>query len=94
MSTIIGGEKVSLVDGTKQSKKTNVFSLMLLALLQNQYFGNIYCSRDYRPTWTLNQTEEVAGNYYPVNSRIFIRVSSVKGWKATTTLSTVGSSLG
>jgi lysosomal alpha-mannosidase len=29
--------------------------------------------RDYRPTWKLNQTEPVAGNYYPVNSRIFIQ---------------------
>ncbi|XP_025771568.1 lysosomal alpha-mannosidase [Puma concolor] len=29
--------------------------------------------RDYRPTWKLNQTETVAGNYYPVNSRIYIR---------------------
>ncbi|XP_068939090.1 lysosomal alpha-mannosidase [Petaurus breviceps papuanus] len=28
--------------------------------------------RDYRPTWDLNQTEPVAGNYYPVNSRIYI----------------------
>uniref|UniRef100_A0A8C0WYT4 Lysosomal alpha-mannosidase n=1 Tax=Castor canadensis TaxID=51338 RepID=A0A8C0WYT4_CASCN len=28
--------------------------------------------RDYRPTWQLNQTEPVAGNYYPVNSRIYI----------------------
>lgn len=28
---------------------------------------------NHRDTWTLNQTEEVAGNYYPVNSRIFIR---------------------
>ncbi|KAK2502693.1 hypothetical protein MC885_007056 [Smutsia gigantea] len=28
--------------------------------------------RDYRPTWKLNQTEPVAGNYYPVNSRIYI----------------------
>ncbi|GAB1293420.1 Lysosomal alpha-mannosidase [Apodemus speciosus] len=27
---------------------------------------------DYRPTWTLNQTEPVAGNYYPVNTRIYI----------------------
>ena len=26
--------------------------------------------RDFRPTWNLNQTEPVAGNYYPVNSRI------------------------
>uniref|UniRef100_A0A4W3IN81 Lysosomal alpha-mannosidase-like n=1 Tax=Callorhinchus milii TaxID=7868 RepID=A0A4W3IN81_CALMI len=29
--------------------------------------------RDYRPTWHFNQTEPVAGNYYPVNTRIFIR---------------------
>ncbi|XP_064262483.1 LOW QUALITY PROTEIN: lysosomal alpha-mannosidase-like [Passer domesticus] len=29
--------------------------------------------RDYRPTWNLSQTEPVAGNYYPVNTRIFIK---------------------
>jgi len=29
--------------------------------------------RDYRPTWKLNQTEKTAGNFYPVNSRIYIR---------------------
>ena len=29
--------------------------------------------RDYRPTWKLNNSEPVAGNYYPINSRIFIR---------------------
>ncbi|XP_075400879.1 lysosomal alpha-mannosidase-like [Tenrec ecaudatus] len=28
--------------------------------------------RDYRPTWNLKRTEPVAGNYYPVNSRIYI----------------------
>nr|XP_021532459.1 lysosomal alpha-mannosidase [Aotus nancymaae] len=28
--------------------------------------------RDYRPTWKLNQTEPMAGNYYPVNTRIYI----------------------
>ncbi|XP_042638582.1 lysosomal alpha-mannosidase-like [Orycteropus afer afer] len=28
--------------------------------------------RDYRPTWNLNQTDPVSGNYYPVNSRIYI----------------------
>uniref|UniRef100_K7G5P5 Alpha-mannosidase n=1 Tax=Pelodiscus sinensis TaxID=13735 RepID=K7G5P5_PELSI len=29
--------------------------------------------RDYRATWNLSQTEPVAGNYYPVNSRIYIK---------------------
>ncbi|KAM6288858.1 LOW QUALITY PROTEIN: lysosomal alpha-mannosidase, partial [Aegotheles albertisi] len=29
--------------------------------------------RDHRPTWNLTQTEPVAGNYYPVNTRIFIK---------------------
>lgn len=29
--------------------------------------------RDFRPTWQLNVTEPISGNYYPVNSRIFIR---------------------
>lgn len=31
--------------------------------------------RDHRATWPLNITEPVAGNYYPVNSRIFINDS-------------------
>jgi lysosomal alpha-mannosidase len=29
--------------------------------------------RDYRPTWTLDVTEPVAGNYYPVNSRMIVQ---------------------
>lgn len=29
--------------------------------------------RDYRATWSLNQTEPVAGNYYPVTASIFIK---------------------
>ncbi|KAJ8363171.1 hypothetical protein SKAU_G00120020 [Synaphobranchus kaupii] len=29
--------------------------------------------RDFRPTWVLKQTEPIAGNYYPVNSRIYIK---------------------
>jgi len=29
--------------------------------------------RDYRPTWNLTQTEPVAGNYFPINSRIYIQ---------------------
>ena len=28
---------------------------------------------NYRPTWKLNNTEPVAGNYYPVNSRMYIK---------------------
>nr|XP_012645942.1 lysosomal alpha-mannosidase isoform X1 [Microcebus murinus] len=34
--------------------------------------------RDYRPTWTLEQTEPVAGNYYPVNTRIYITDGQVQ----------------
>jgi lysosomal alpha-mannosidase len=30
-------------------------------------------NRNYRPSWPFIQTETVSGNYYPVNSRIFIR---------------------
>lgn len=30
-------------------------------------------TRNQRPTWKLNVTEPVAGNYYPVNSRMFIK---------------------
>ncbi|XP_078541425.1 lysosomal alpha-mannosidase [Lissotriton helveticus] len=33
---------------------------------------------DYRETWTLNQTEPVSGNYYPVNSRIYIKNKKVQ----------------
>ncbi len=29
--------------------------------------------RDYRPTWNYTVTEPVSGNYYPVNSRIWIK---------------------
>ncbi|XP_036385660.1 lysosomal alpha-mannosidase [Megalops cyprinoides] len=29
--------------------------------------------RDFRPTWVLKQTEPIAGNYYPFNSRIYIK---------------------
>ncbi|XP_067877358.1 lysosomal alpha-mannosidase [Heterodontus francisci] len=34
--------------------------------------------RDYRPTWQLQQTEPVAGNYYPVNSRIYMKDGKVQ----------------
>ncbi|KAM4594230.1 lysosomal alpha-mannosidase isoform 1-T2 [Fundulus diaphanus] len=29
--------------------------------------------KDFRPTWKLKQTEPIAGNYYPINSRAFIK---------------------
>ncbi len=29
--------------------------------------------RDYRPTWHYVIDEAVSGNYYPINSRIFIQ---------------------
>ncbi|RXN26527.1 lysosomal alpha-mannosidase [Labeo rohita] len=34
--------------------------------------------KDYRPTWDLKQTEPVAGNYYPINSRAYIKASDDK----------------
>ncbi|GCB79976.1 hypothetical protein scyTo_0019639, partial [Scyliorhinus torazame] len=34
--------------------------------------------RNYRPTWNLSQTEPVAGNYYPVNSRIYIKDGKIQ----------------
>jgi lysosomal alpha-mannosidase len=29
--------------------------------------------RDYRPTWNYTKVEAVSGNYYPINSRIWIK---------------------
>lgn len=29
--------------------------------------------KDYRPTWDLKQSEPIAGNYYPINSRAYIK---------------------
>ncbi len=34
---------------------------------------------NYRPTWELEQTEPVAGNYYPVNAAAAIRTAGVDG---------------
>lgn len=39
--------------------------------------------RNFRPTWNLSQTEPVAGNYYPVNSRIYIKVPGGWAWGGT-----------
>lgn len=33
---------------------------------------------NYRPTWKLDVNEPVAGNYYPVNSRIYIQVPDLQ----------------
>ena len=30
-------------------------------------------TRDFRPTWSYEVTEPVSGNYYPINSRIWIK---------------------
>ena len=30
--------------------------------------------RDYRPTWKLNVTEPVSGNYYPLTAGMYIKV--------------------
>ena len=32
--------------------------------------------RDFRPTWTLNQTEAAAGNYYPLTAAMYIQDGS------------------
>lgn len=32
--------------------------------------------RDYQPTWNYTVTEPVSGNYYPINSRIWIKDST------------------
>jgi lysosomal alpha-mannosidase len=32
--------------------------------------------RDYRPTWNYSKVETVSGNYYPINSRIWIKEPS------------------
>ena len=34
----------------------------------------LLCSLGSRQTWVWNDTAPIAGNYYPINSRIFIRV--------------------
>ena len=35
-----------------------------------------YRKRNYRPTWVLNVTEPVAGNYYPMNTASYIQDKS------------------
>ena len=32
-------------------------------------------TRDYRPTWNYSRVETVSGNYYPINSRVWIKDS-------------------
>lgn len=54
-------------DGMRMKKKQNPRSDHIPPLPRDNY----------RPTWTLNQTEPVAGNYYPVNTRIYITVPAL-----------------
>jgi len=53
--------------------------------------------RDHRDTWTLNVTEPVAGNYYPVTSRLTVQSSNFKydseGYSVLTDRAQGGSSL-
>ncbi|XP_046293708.1 lysosomal alpha-mannosidase isoform X1 [Marmota monax] len=49
--------------------------------------------RDYRPTWELDLWEPVAGNYYPVNTRIYIKDRNMQ-LTVLTDRSQGGSSLG
>lgn len=35
--------------------------------------AGVHCCRDFRPTWQLNVTEPVAGNYYPVTAAMYIQ---------------------
>ena len=64
------------------------FSLVLHSLLQkklmvwwNMIEGcfsmsvGCFCRLNHRDTWRFLNSESVAGNYYPVNSRILIKVS-------------------
>lgn len=48
--------------------------------------------KDYRPTWNLKQSEPIAGNYYPINSRAFI-ADEQKQLTAVTDRSQGGSSI-
>ena len=61
----------------RQWKRNAEKSVSPLSLLYNGFLIFICMfRRNFRPTWKLNVTEPVAGNYYPVNSRIFMQVSN------------------
>uniref|UniRef100_A0A1I8J3I0 Alpha-mannosidase n=1 Tax=Macrostomum lignano TaxID=282301 RepID=A0A1I8J3I0_9PLAT len=49
--------------------------------------------RDYRPTWPLQQTENVSGNYYPINSQIFLNQSDGSSFMVLTDRSEGGGSI-
>ncbi|XP_076327158.1 LOW QUALITY PROTEIN: lysosomal alpha-mannosidase-like [Tachypleus tridentatus] len=64
----IGKEIITKFDTNLQSKKkfyTDANGRQVLKRVRNE-----------RPTWSLNITEPVSGNYYPVNSRIYIKDDS------------------
>lgn len=49
---------------------------------------------DYRPTWDINLTQHIAGNYYPVNSAIAIRCTDGKAYPQQATVMTERSTAG
>lgn len=58
----------------KSSLTMSVISEYVQLLLSESLYHTNF-RRDHRDTWNFTNTEPVSGNYYPVNSRIYLRVS-------------------
>ena len=57
--------------------RINIFVVLKLLLsLDTNGRGELVRTRDYRKTWKLNQTEKIAGNYYPITSKVRINEES------------------
>jgi lysosomal alpha-mannosidase len=61
-----GGKEITLNVATSQIDNQNTFYTDSNGLEMVKRVLN------YRPTWTLNNTDPVTGNYYPINSAIYI----------------------